>query len=296
VNAAPSAVAPPAFVINLDRAPERRAFMERHCRARGFEVRRVAAIDSRALSPDEIDRHRIRTGKARPLSDDEVACFESHKKAWRMFLDSREPWALVLEDDVYLAADAAPKAARLAATGVAPVVKLNAYVRGIAVNARPLWTGDGHRLLAPAQKTIDGSAYLISREAAAAALARFDRYAEALDLALFDPENGIGVAQVAPALAVQQKYASFPFLEGAAQESALEGGRAGVRSVARQERGHRTPGAIVAAEAGRFFRRRIQPRLLWLTNRFRPAEQRLAHVLIAFPHPHPGALPEATDF
>jgi glycosyl transferase family 25 len=279
---------PPAFVINLDRASERRAFMERHCGARGFEVRRVAAIDSRALPPAEIDRHRLRAGKARPLSDDEVACFESHKKAWRSFLDGGEPWALVLEDDVYLAADAAAQTARLAETGVAPIVKLNAYVRGIAVTARPLWQEDGLRLFAPAQKTIDGSAYLISRAAAAAALARFDRYAEALDLALFDPGNGIGVAQVAPALAVQQKYARFPFLDGAAQESALDGGRAGVRSVARRERGRRSPAAVVAAEAGRFFRRRVQPRLLWLTNRFRPPEQRLAHVLITFPNPEVG--------
>lgn len=275
----------PAYVINLDRAPERWAFIEGHARDRGLDVRRVAAVDGRALSPAEIDRHRI-TGTARPLANDEVACFESHKKVWRIFLDTGEPWALVLEDDVYLAAGLAALTTELVAADVAPIVKLNAYHRGIHVNARPLWEKDGRRLLAPARKTIDASAYLISRAAAAAALARFDRYAEPVDLALFDPANGIGIAQVVPALSVQQKYAAFAFLDGAAHESALDTGREEVRTMARQKR-RRSPGAVVAAEAGRFLRRRIEPRLLWITNRFRPPGQRLAHVRVTFPPPEP---------
>ena len=280
---------PAAYVINLDRAAGRWAFMAAHCRARGLDVRRVPAVDSRALAPAEIERHRIAEGIARPISADEVACFESHKKAWRTFLDTPEPWALILEDDVYLAPAIAALTARLAAADLAPIVKLNAYPRGIPVYARPVAEIDGYRLLTPAQKTIDASAYLISRAAAAAALARFDRYAEALDLALFDPATGIPVAQVMPAASVQQKFASFPFLEGEAQASALDGGRAEVRGIARRARGRRGPAAAVAAEAGRFFRRRIQPRLLWLTNRFRPPERRLAQVMIAFPAPARGS-------
>lgn len=275
----------PAFVINLDRSPARWAYMESHCRDRGFAVERVAAVDGRALPAAEIERRLIRREGARRISADEVACFESHKRAWAALAASGADWGLVLEDDVFLAEAAAGFCAAFAAADVAAIVKLNAYVKPIYVRAAPLWQGRGYRLLAPAQKTIDGSAYLMSRAGAAAALARFERYAEELDLALFDPDAGLGVAQVAPALSVQQKFARFDFLAEAAQASAIEGGRAEVRSAVKRERGRRSPGAVIAAEWSRFLRRRVRPRLIGLGNLFRPADRRLARLVIDFPAP-----------
>jgi glycosyl transferase family 25 len=274
-----------AFVINLDRSPERWAFMERHCRARGFDVQRVPAVDGRAMPRAEVERRLIRGEGARRISVDEVACFESHKKAWRELIRSGAPWGLVLEDDVYLGLEAASVCVAFTSSAPAGIVKLNAYSRPIYVVETPLWQGGGYKLLAPAQKTIDGSAYLMTREGATAALERFERYSEELDLALFDPETGIGVAQVAPALSVQQKFAAFDFLEDAAQASAIESGRAEERSAAKQARGRRSPFEVVAAEWDRFVRRRLRPRLLGLANVFRPADRRLARLLIKFPPP-----------
>jgi glycosyl transferase family 25 len=285
MNGATAEAAMPALVINLDRSPERWAFMERHCRVRGFAVARVAAVDGRALPAAEVDRRLVPVEGTRRISSDEVACFESHKKAWRALIETGAPWGLVLEDDVFLAVETAMLCAQFEKTAPVAIVKLNSYRKPIYVFEAPLWQGSGFQLLAPAQKTIDGSAYLMSREGAEAALARFERYSEELDLALFDPDGGIGVAQVVPALSVQQKFADFDFLEDAAQASAIEGGRAEERSAAKRARGRRSPVAVAAAEWDRFVRRRLRPRLLGLTNLLRPADRRLARLLVEFPRP-----------
>lgn len=279
----------PAFVINLDRSPDRWRFMAGHVGARGFDVRRTVAVDGAALTDADIARLTVAVPGVRALARNEIACFESHKRAWSELIASRAPWGLVLEDDVFLAAETAALAAAIVAAAPAGIVKLNSYEKPIYVQTAPVWQGDGHRLLRPAQKTIDGSAYLMSRPAAEAALARFARYSEELDISLFDPATGIAVAQVVPALAVQQKFADFDFLNEAAKESALETGRAAEQVALKRARPRRGLGQIVGAELRRFWRRRLEPRAVQLANPFRPADRRLAHLLIGFPSDSRGA-------
>ena len=47
-------------------------------------------------------------------------------------------------------------------------------------------------------------------------------YREPLDLALFDPATGAAVAQVDPALTIQQRYADFRFLDEGASKTDIQ--------------------------------------------------------------------------
>ena len=117
------------------------------------------------------------------------------------------------------------------------LVKLNAHPRGMLVHVAPVARVGGRALLRPAQRTNDASAYLISRAFAARALEMHAGYREPLDVALFDPATGAAVAQLDPALTIQQRYADFRFLdEGARRPTSRRRGRGGARGRARRWR------------------------------------------------------------
>lgn len=84
------------YVINLARRPDRLAFMEAQLAKLQLPFIRVDAVDG--LGNDDIgypaDHSRLSKG--------EYACYLSHVKAWKLFIDSGAERCLVLEDDVYL--------------------------------------------------------------------------------------------------------------------------------------------------------------------------------------------------
>jgi GR25 family glycosyltransferase involved in LPS biosynthesis len=101
------------FYINLDRSQLRRERIEA-CLNR-FEVphARIEAVDARNLLESDLeicaDTDSNRYGYFAKLNKAEVACFMSHKKALRQFLDtSSDQWMVLLEDDVEFLSDPAP--------------------------------------------------------------------------------------------------------------------------------------------------------------------------------------------
>ena len=123
-----------AFLINLDRNPERLAFMDEQLKRLGVDYERVPAVDGRALSPEERARgfSRVRSFIAakKRLSDAEVGVAMSHVACCRRVLAEEEPYALVLEDDVVLA-DGFPAALKrvesFLSPGRAQLVLLSGY-------------------------------------------------------------------------------------------------------------------------------------------------------------------------
>lgn len=269
-------------VINLDRSPERWAFMAGHLAERGLETRRVPAVDGRGLGPAEVDRLAPAVPGRRRLAASEVACFESHKRAWAAIAEGPEPVAAVLEDDVWLAERAGEAIAAIAGVPGPDLVKLNNYEKPVYLYASPVAAVGGIALHRLAQRTIDASAYLVTRAAAAALLERHETYAEELDIELFDPASGLVAVQAVPALAVQEKFADFAFLDGPASESLLELTREEARRRRKAERGRMGPGAKLAAELRRFHRRRLQPRLEAVRNLGRPEADRIVQARVDF--------------
>jgi len=93
------------IVINLARAADRRAAMQRRFAGIGLAFEVLDATDGRALTSEErgmADVERRRCRARRPLTDNEIACFLSHRRAMAKLMASNEPMAAVLEDDVAL--------------------------------------------------------------------------------------------------------------------------------------------------------------------------------------------------
>lgn len=260
------------LVINLDRAPERWATLSRIAAERGLAVERLRAVDGRA--PDALASAAVARGA--PLSPAEIACFESHRLAWARVATGTDPFGLVFEDDVYFGATIVPLlAAIVAAAGALDLVKLNAHPRGMIVRRRPLATVEGREILAPLQTTGDGSAYLIARAFARRALDLHRDYSRPLDVALFDPETGARVGQLDPAITIQQRYASFRFLDDGARKSDIQNEPNAPRS---------RPGPLdaISREAARFWRRRLVPAAQPTLNLVRAPDARREFRRIAF--------------
>lgn len=96
-----------AFLINLDDAADRRAFMEAALAATSFAVTRISAIDGRTLPRpiDGYDERLYHLRHGRTTKPGEIGCYFSHVKAWRAFLETGDEHALICEDDLVLGPD-----------------------------------------------------------------------------------------------------------------------------------------------------------------------------------------------
>lgn len=194
----------PIYYINLDRVQERRRFMEDQFLSQGLSATRISAVD--ALDMAETPEYAPASWLQRwRLTESEVACFESHRLAWRAIRDNDAHFGVIMEDDAILSAGFS-EALQLLAKSVhcSDVIKLDGanQVRrlGPAIDI-------GRVKLRAINQTIgSAAAYLISREAAAKLEARANRYCDHLDDYIFTPRRDMQLMQLDPAIAVQGMF------------------------------------------------------------------------------------------
>jgi glycosyl transferase family 25 len=121
---------PKAYVINLDRVPERKASIEQELAKTGIHYEIMSAVDSREL--DVIDRSLVvpdgliaRRGHWPGVA----ACSLSHLAAYRRVLEEDLPGALILEDDVSLPNDLVDLTERVALAAEGASLVLYGYGR-----------------------------------------------------------------------------------------------------------------------------------------------------------------------
>jgi len=95
-----------AFLINLDRHPDRLAAAQAQLNRAGVDAERVSAIDGAALSPSErravvASFHTI-LARGRLCTDGQIGCALSHHAVYRRMVDEDIPVAIVFEDDILL--------------------------------------------------------------------------------------------------------------------------------------------------------------------------------------------------
>jgi glycosyl transferase family 25 len=157
-----------AWVINLDRAPERMARLGARLDALGLPWTRLPAVDARALSPAQqaqldVAAYRRRHGME-PLPG-ELGCYLSHHAVMSRLLDSGAAAGLILEDDVQpLPALPAVLEGLMRHAGRWDVVKLSAVHSGTPVPL--LEVAPGHHLAVMLSRCTGASAYLVNRRAA----------------------------------------------------------------------------------------------------------------------------------
>lgn len=187
-------------VINLDRSPDRLAMFREQAERLGIAFERLPAIDAETVRTKHGD-----------LTKYEIACFESHRLAWKSLVDSGESGLAVFEDDVWLAQ---PIASLLAMASFPPdidLIKLETFAEPVRISPKavPLQGFALHRL----QTLHWGSAgYILSRHAAIQLLARTEAFQQPIDMLIFDPEGAVSremrILQVVPALCIQEHLAA----------------------------------------------------------------------------------------
>lgn len=215
----------PAYVINLDRSPERLEEFMAEARRAGVAVQRFAAIDARTL-PDPIPGLAypdwVRSGH-RGLA----ACTLSHAAVWRRIAAGDAPWGAVFEDDAILSR-ALP--AFLADPDWIPpgidLVKLDTmYDREFfGVLGRP--APAGRRLRRVVSRHLGAAGYLISRDAARRLVDQADPLRMPIDHLLFGYEahrqHRLRFLQVDPALCIQRQFAPAAPANSAATASTID--------------------------------------------------------------------------
>ena len=172
--------------INLDRSPDRRAEIQAQADRLGLQLEFVSAVDGKLLPPDDPERARYDAFKRRltwrrGLSEAEIACVLSHRRAVARFLKSDNRFAVVLEDDAILSEDfTARLEAVLRAADRWSIVRLETRLSETdSPKIAPL--DDGAALVLRRKWTLGGTAILYSRRSAEAFLKGSDRFFEAFD-------------------------------------------------------------------------------------------------------------------
>jgi hypothetical protein len=96
------------YVLNLARAADRRAHIERAAADVGVTLDFIEAVDGRTLTDaqgDLVDHRRRRRITPFLPSDNEIGCWLSRRRAMQALVDSGKAMAAILEDDVTLLPD-----------------------------------------------------------------------------------------------------------------------------------------------------------------------------------------------
>lgn len=158
-----------AYVINLDTVPERWEHMQRAFAETPFSVVRVSAVSGRDLKLPipEFDEETFRRRHGRLTNIFEVACYLSHIKAMKTFLESGESHAMICEDDLYPTKDATRVIGKL--MKAAPFWNI-ARITGLSAGSpwKVVSLGEGYFLNVQMGRLKGCGAYIVDRKAAEA--------------------------------------------------------------------------------------------------------------------------------
>jgi len=92
------------FLVNMDSATDRLAFMKEQLERNGVAFERVSAVVGKELSDEEVKRVASPflqwCANGRPLNRGEIGCSLSHMVIWKKIVDMKLDCACILEDDV----------------------------------------------------------------------------------------------------------------------------------------------------------------------------------------------------
>jgi glycosyl transferase, family 25 len=181
------------YLINLDRHPDRLAHMRKQLGDVAFE--RIPAVDGSKDPPT-----------TKGLTRFELACLESHRIAWRQFLNGSEDSVCIVEDDLHIWPGFATVTG--SASWIPPdahCVKLDTYLQKVELGEKRVAVGERQvaRLYSRHQSS---AAYILTRDGAARYLDLTASASLPADYALFPnhPRRlGLCIYQLCPAIAIQ---------------------------------------------------------------------------------------------
>ncbi|MCU0826594.1 MAG: glycosyltransferase family 25 protein [Tabrizicola sp.] len=196
-----------AFCINLDRRQDRRDRMWSEFQRLGVEVERVAAVDGSLPDFTAITASLKPGASGLRLGPGAYACFQSHRLCWQKLLESGDPHAMVLEDDLIIAEDFA----RFLTDGWVPtdadVVKLETREVRVQLDRRIVPLNRGRYLAQLRSSHFGTGCYVISAVAAERLHRQTETVLDAIDEVIFDARSPVfrmtRIYQMVPAPVIQ---------------------------------------------------------------------------------------------
>jgi len=200
-----------AYLINLERRPDRLRNMARQLSALGIPFQRVDALDAKNACDDELAEHFNDRGPLGVIPKGDKCCSLSHLRAWHAFVQSGESHGLILEDDVAIDSHAAPLLRD--ADWIPPSVELLKLERYGPPGQRVLLdervsVSDRHRIGRLRSRHTGAAAYILTRRTAEELIERVGCWTVPVDHMLFNPNNSplshfLVPYQMTPAIAHQ---------------------------------------------------------------------------------------------
>lgn len=198
------------YVINLVRATERRQKMGEQFSALGVAFEFLEATDGRTLDQkyrDLVDHDRRKRITQYPLTDNEIGCWISHRRAMQKLIDSGKPMATIVEDDSIISPDFPRVLDAIEKSGFKfDVIDLHRNFKRSEkfVLCKPLLPEFGLGRIGYTH--MNATAYVMSREGAQKFLKYAARFAHALDKELHRYwANGLDIYGLEKPVAVQEK-------------------------------------------------------------------------------------------
>lgn len=189
---------PPMVFINLDAAPDRRAFMEAQGERLGLRMERLRATEPADFTPGQYER--LSGLWERILTPNELAAFLSHRRAWARA--AAEPRGLIIfEDDAVLSPRFSEVVARLPA-GLDLINLEDVGRRKFFLRTAPVLTGPNFTIRRVARERSGAGAYHLSPAGARKLLALAETRAAPVDAFMYGVAR-LDIAQVEPALTTQ---------------------------------------------------------------------------------------------
>ena len=200
-----------AYVINLDRSPERMERMRALLCAMKIPFERVTAVDGSVLTHQELkEKVSVELGALPPFPA-QLGCFLSHRAVWQRISDSRDDYGLVLEDDVIFARNFAQIIAEPKLfNGFPDIIRLEGWPEKVRIPSDGEVLDDGYKLHRLAWDTSGSCGYLLSRTGAAMLLKAEKHYRYPVDHLLFRAQSGLSetlsIKAIVPAACFQYLF------------------------------------------------------------------------------------------
>ena len=198
------------YLINLVRAPERRARMDFFLSAAKLNYTLIEAVDGKLLN-QEILKSVVRADPGYEPIPAQVGCFLSHREAWKRIATGKSRYGLILEDDLIFAANFDELVGVLANEDYdADITRLEGWP-GRFWARKPIKSVElGYSLYRLDWSTHGAGCYLISKACAARLLEESRYYTRPVDNLLFRSESplwsSLRIYALSPAACFQHSF------------------------------------------------------------------------------------------
>jgi glycosyl transferase family 25 len=191
---------PFTYIINLDRDVQRLDAVTQNLNMLGLPFKRIQGVVGKELPNWEkyvdLKTYAKRNRRTTPRLG-EIGCYLSHLKAMETFLQTNDPWCIILEDDAEVLPECLDVINALAAQDDWDLVKFFNFHHGLPFKKRLL--GLNQSLVIHLTRTTSSAAYAINRRAAEKLLRSALPITEQIDHAIDRPwETGLRVRGVRP--------------------------------------------------------------------------------------------------